>query len=118
MNQSQRYSFSEMTISFQKAFGVANSGKYRQSIPLYKACLEAEPSNFAALNNLGVAFIYVGIEDQDIEKVELGITYIKKAIEVVDRVYHLSDGYPIAESNLEWAEEEFKKIDKGRSGHS
>jgi tetratricopeptide (TPR) repeat protein len=103
-------SFKEMSLSFQKAFGYSNSKLYRQSLPLYERAIQEDKNNFAALNNIGVAKISIGIEDEDEVQVLSGINDIKEAIRITQEVYEYPEGYPLAQKNLEWAEAELAKI--------
>lgn len=110
MTDHNEKSFQEMSIEFQKAFGYASMGLYNTSIPLYEEALAKEKNNFAILNNLGVAYIFVGIESKDRTTIEKGILLLRKAIKVVHEIYKYPEGYPMAEHNLQWATKELSKL--------
>lgn len=102
--------FDEMSESFKRAFGYANHGYYKQSIVLYDQALAEDKNNFAALNNMAIAKIYVGIQKKDKALIEEALQNLKEAIRITKEVYKFEDGYPIAEDNLIWAESELAKI--------
>jgi tetratricopeptide (TPR) repeat protein len=103
-------SFEQMSESFKKAFGYANHGFYKQSIKLYEQALEEDKKNFAALNNMAIAKIYVGIQKKDRALVEEAMENLREAIRITKDDYKFDDGYPIAEDNLKWAELEISKL--------
>lgn len=103
-------SFEEMSKSFQMAFGYSNNEYYQQSLPLYEKAMQEDNNNFAALNNMGVAKIYLGIKSKDKSLIEKAILDLKDAIRITREIYNYPDGYPIAEANLAWAEEEMVKL--------
>lgn len=103
-------SFEEMSKSFQMAFGYSSNGFYKQSLPLYEKALKEDANNFAALNNIAVAKIYIGIKERDKQKIVDAIQDLKEAIRITREVYEYPDGYPIAEGNLDWAEKELAKL--------
>jgi tetratricopeptide (TPR) repeat protein len=105
-------SFEEMSRNFQHAFGIANSGNYKAAIPLYEKAIKEDPKSFAAINNLGLSKIHVAIEEKDVELIKSAIADFKEAIRITKEVYHFEDGYPIAEGNLEWAENELSKFNQ------
>lgn len=102
--------FEEMSKSFQRAFGYASNGHYKQSIPLYEKAIEEDKHNFPALNNIAVAKIYIGIEEKNIAFIEEAIKNLKEAIAITKEIYKYPDGYPIAEGNLIWAEAELLNL--------
>lgn len=102
--------YDEMSDAFKKAFGYSNSEHYRLSIPLYEKALSEDKHNFAALNNLAVAKIFVGIEEKNKDLIQNAIVHLKQAISITMDVYGATDGYPIAENNLAWAEKELLKL--------
>jgi tetratricopeptide (TPR) repeat protein len=106
----QDKSFEKMGQNFQKAFGYSSNGHYQQSIPLYEKAIQQDKNNFAALNNIAVARIYIAIEKCDKTLIENAISDLKEAIRITKEVYNYKDGYPIAEANLNWAETELNKL--------
>ena len=102
--------FQEMSQSFQRAFGYSSNKHYRQSIPFYEKALEEDKHNFPALNNMAVAKIYMGIEEKNIDLIETAMAHLKDAITITKEVYKYPDGYPIAEQNLIWVQEEYAKL--------
>lgn len=104
--------FTEMSQSFQRAFGYASNGHYRQSIPLYENAIQEDKNNFPAFNNIAVAKIYIGIEEQNVQLIEEAVSNLQTAIDITRNVYKYPNGYPIAETNLVWAEQELSKFTK------
>ena len=104
--------FEEMSQSFQYAFGYASNGYYQQSSPLYEKAIKEDKHNFSALNNIAVAKIYISILKKDITLIEEAIKHLKEAIAITKEVYGYPDGFPIAEGNLIWAEDELSKYNK------
>jgi tetratricopeptide (TPR) repeat protein len=103
--------FEKMSKSFERAFGYSNSGLYKHSIPLYEQALSEDKNNFAALNNMAVAKIYMGIEERNKTYIENAISDLKEAIRIAREVYQYPDGYPIAEGNLKWAQNELLNLE-------
>ena len=110
MSDNKEKAFDEMSQSFQRAFGYSSNKHYRQSIPLYEKALAEDKHNFPALNNMAVAKIYIGIEEKNIGLIKTAMAHLKDAITITKEVYKYPDGYPIAEQNLIWAQEEFTKL--------
>ena len=109
-NNKKEQFFEEMSHNFQRAFGLAGLGFYHDSISLYKKALFEDKDNFSALNNIAVAKIYVGVEQKDKKLLEEAITNLKEAIRIANEVYNYPDGYPFAQANLDWAEEELTRL--------
>lgn len=102
--------FEEMSEDFNHAYSYSSQKKYKQSIPLYDDVILKEPNNWAALHNRGVAKIWLGIENKDLQLINIGIKDIKEAIRITVEVENYKDGYPLAEGNLKWAEDEISKL--------
>ncbi len=95
-------SFEEMSKSFQKAFGFANSKNYLAAIKLYEEDLEENPKNIAAMNNIAVAKIHLGINENNSLYLSDAKGLLEKTLEIVRENQDYNYGYPIAEANLEW----------------
>lgn len=110
MSNNKEKVFEEMSQIFQRAFGCSSNKHYKQSVPLYEKAIEEDKHNFSALNNMAVAKIYIGIEEKNIEIIDTAISHLKQAVEITKEIYKYPDGYPIAEQNLIWAQEEYAKL--------
>lgn len=102
--------FDDMSKNFQIAFGLSNNSNYKQSIPFYEKAIREDKNNFSALNNLAVAKIYVGINKRDKSIIEEAIIDFKEAIRITIEIFEYKDGFPIAQDNLKWAENELLKL--------
>lgn len=98
-------SFEEMSKSFQIAFGLGNSKKYRAAIKLYEEDLEENPNNIASMNNIALAKIQLGISEKNIDYLKEAKELLEKALDIVRKNSEYKHGYPIAEENLKWVKE-------------
>ena len=98
-----------MDRDFKDAVRLSNSLAYKLSIPLYEKAIENDKNNFAALNNIAVAKIIVGVEEKKTGYIEEAIKSLHLSIEITKKVFEF-EGYPIAEANLQWAQDELRKM--------
>lgn len=94
--------FNDMSRSFQIAFGYANSGNNLAAIKLYEEDLVENPNNIAAMNNIALAKIHLGISQSNPEYLLQAKELLENAIRIVGKSLEYKHGYPIAEDNLKW----------------
>ena len=102
-------SFEEMSKSFQMAFGCSSGKNYKAAIELYKEDLLQNPKNIAAMNNIAVAKINIGISESNKSYIYEAKEILEKTMEIVNEEKNYKGGYPIAEANLKWANELLEK---------
>lgn len=102
-------SFEEMSKSFQMAFGFSNGKNYKAAIELYEEDLLENPNNIAAMNNIAVAKINLGISESNKSYISEAKELLEKIMGIVNSQNEYKDGYPIAEANLKWACELLEK---------
>ena len=102
-------SFEEMSKSFQIAFGYSNGKNYKAAIELYTEDLLENPKNIAAMNNIAVAKINLGISENNKSYIFEAKELLEKTIKIVSEEKDYKHGYPIAEANLKWANELLEK---------
>ena len=99
----------EMSKLFNQALNV---GAYDLgfSIDLYSQEVINNPKNFAAFNNRGVSKFNLAIEQGNQSLVEDAKNDFVKAIHLANEID--KEGYPIAESNLKWADTVIAEMSK------
>ncbi len=102
-------SFDEMSRSFQMAFGLASGKNYKAAIELYKEDLLENPKNIAAMNNIALAKINLGILESNKSYILEAKELLEKTMKIVNEQNEYKGGYPIAEANLKWAIELLEK---------
>ena len=104
----------EMSLDFQKAFGLLNVNHYKAAIEYFQQDLNENPNNFASLNNMALAKIHIGIGQANPALLLESIDNLESAIQIFSEVYNY-DGYFIAHANLKWAKQEFEKLNKTKT---
>lgn len=91
------------------AFGLSNGKNYKAAIELYEEDLLENPKNIAAMNNIAVAKINLGISESNISYIMEAKEILDETMKIVNGQNEYKGGYPIAEANLKWANELLEK---------
>lgn len=97
----------EMSDDFRKAYSAAEYDN-DLAIRLYDLEINNDPKNFAAWNNRGVCKVQKGIVEKDKALATQGLEEIQNAIKLANEKD--TNGYPIAEKNIKWAQSELGKL--------